>query len=91
MANIVINESFEVVMDEARRIELAPVKETEETKTLTYKGNCSEYDSTQIIGGNGKYYRIVGASYDSERDCTTMELVRYSGPIFGSEVTVRNV
>ena len=62
-----------------------------ETKKLTYKGNCADYDSSQVIGARGKYYRIVGASYDSEKDCTTMELAEHKGMIFGSQGTVREV
>lgn len=65
---------------------------TYETKrTLKYKGNCSDYDTSQIVGIRGKYYRFVGASYDDETDCTTMELMPYHGSVFGSQGTVKKV
>lgn len=58
---------------------------------LKYKGDCTDYDRNQVIGARGKYYRIVGASYDPEKDCTTMELAEHKGMIFGSQGTVREV
>lgn len=60
-------------------------------KKLTYKGNCADYDSSQVLGVRGRNYRIVGASYDSETDTTTMELAEFHGMIFGSQGTVREV
>lgn len=60
-------------------------------KKLKYKGNCCDYDSLQVLGIRGRMYRIVGASYDSEKDCTTMELVEFHGTVFGSQGTVTNV
>lgn len=60
-------------------------------KTLTYKGDCTNYDPAQIVGFGDRYFRFVHASYNSETDSTAIQLEEFHGIIFGSRGTVQQI
>lgn len=39
----------------------------------TYPGDCTNYDPTAYIGGNGRFYRPTAATYHPDTNTTTIE------------------
>lgn len=42
----------------------------------TYAGDQTRFDPETFIGGNGRFFRPVAATYDSQADTTTVEYER---------------